>query len=53
MLGLLLRIMNKLKDVLMRETELITQSDSKLLSEFLWHLNGNSDNNLESSCIIY
>jgi hypothetical protein len=28
------------------------QSDSKLLSGFTWHINGNADNNLESLCII-
>jgi hypothetical protein len=27
------------------------QSDSKLLSRFLWPINGNTDNNLESPCI--
>jgi hypothetical protein len=31
---------------------LTIQSDSKLLSGFPWPINGNSDNNLESSCII-
>jgi hypothetical protein len=30
---------------------LALQSDSKLLSGFPWPINGNHDNNLESSCI--
>jgi hypothetical protein len=31
---------------------MVIRGDSKLLSGFLWLINGNPDNNLESLCII-